>query len=66
MLSINKNRSTGPDGYSGGFFKATWEIIGDDVCDAVQKSFKNGKLLKQINDTMISLIPKVENPQIAS
>ncbi|KAF3653433.1 hypothetical protein FXO37_16988 [Capsicum annuum] len=55
-----------PDGYGGGFFKAAWDIIGDEACDAVQEFFHNGKLLKQVNATMISLIPKVEKPEFAS
>ncbi|XP_074282906.1 uncharacterized protein LOC141607456 [Silene latifolia] len=40
-----------------------WEIIGDEICDAVQNFFDTGKLLTQLNATIITLIPKVERPE---
>lgn len=36
--------------------------MGDDICDAVQDFFRSGKLMKQINHTVISLLPKVSTP----
>nr|GEW50681.1 hypothetical protein [Tanacetum cinerariifolium] len=41
------------------FFKDSWSVVGDDVCKAVRDFFSNGKLLKEINATVISLVPKV-------
>nr|GEZ16883.1 hypothetical protein [Tanacetum cinerariifolium] len=41
------------------FFKDSWSVVGDDVCKAVRDFFSNGKLLKEINSTVISLVPKV-------
>ncbi|XP_074336642.1 uncharacterized protein LOC141673805 [Apium graveolens] len=41
-----------------------WSVIGDDVCLAVKDFFKMGKLLKEINATLIALIPKVEHPSV--
>ncbi|KAL0455512.1 UNVERIFIED_CONTAM: Retrovirus-related Pol polyprotein from type-2 retrotransposable element R2DM [Sesamum latifolium] len=52
----------GPDGYSFGLFKAAWGIIGDEITVAIQDFFALGKLLKQVNTTVLSLIPKVANP----
>ncbi|XP_060210448.1 uncharacterized protein LOC132637368 [Lycium barbarum] len=60
------NKSPGPDGYSSGFFKAAWEIIGKDVIEAVLDFFRNDKLLKQLNTTNIALIPKIPGPEFAS
>ncbi|XP_057251794.1 uncharacterized protein LOC125498534 [Beta vulgaris subsp. vulgaris] len=37
-----------------------WEVIGDEVCEAVLDFFKTGKLLKVINVTTLTLIPKVK------
>ncbi|XP_074305397.1 uncharacterized protein LOC141640525 [Silene latifolia] len=56
------DKSPGPDGYTSGFFKDSWEIMGNDVCFAIQDFFSNGKLIKQINATTITLIPKCERP----
>lgn len=66
MLSINANKSLRPNGYGGGFFKDAWDIIEDDVHDAMQEFFHNGKLLRQLNITIISLIPRLEKPEVAS
>ncbi|KAL0307849.1 UNVERIFIED_CONTAM: hypothetical protein Sangu_3008000 [Sesamum angustifolium] len=35
---------------------------GEDVCRAVMEFFNNGRLLKQLNTTLITLIPKVQLP----
>ncbi|GKD39484.1 zinc finger, CCHC-type containing protein [Tanacetum coccineum] len=39
MSFISDNRTPGPDGYSSAFFKKGWDIIGNDVCDAVREFF---------------------------
>ncbi|XP_074305757.1 uncharacterized protein LOC141640979 [Silene latifolia] len=61
LFSIDKNKSPGPDGYSSGFFKQAWGIIQQDFTRAVADFFRTGKLLKEINSTVIALIPKKEN-----
>lgn len=66
MFEIDSNKSPGPDGYGSGFFKATWNVIGEDISCAILDFFNNGKLLTQFNTTMITLIPKVKVPENAS
>ncbi|KAH0738380.1 hypothetical protein KY290_037085 [Solanum tuberosum] len=66
IFSIGSNKSPGPDGYGSDFYKKAWKVVGNDVTEAVLQFFRNGKLLKQLNATMISLIPKVPAPQSAS
>ncbi|GJR20749.1 hypothetical protein Tco_0969276 [Tanacetum coccineum] len=39
-----------------------WDIVGKDVCKYVKEFFDNGKMLKEINSTLITLIPKIETP----
>lgn len=62
MLSIDGNKSPGPDGFTSQFFKDTWEIVGNDICLAVKSFFSSRKLLKQLNASSITLIPKVSHP----
>ncbi|KAL0442249.1 UNVERIFIED_CONTAM: hypothetical protein Sradi_0163800 [Sesamum radiatum] len=50
------------DGFSSGFFKASWAVTGEDVCHAVMEFFNHDRLLKQLNATLITLIPKVQLP----
>lgn len=52
------SKSLGPDGYSVEFYRSSWSIVGKDVTAAVSEFFRNGRLLKDINTSAISLIPK--------
>ncbi|KAL0455518.1 UNVERIFIED_CONTAM: LINE-1 retrotransposable element O protein [Sesamum latifolium] len=60
------NDGTGPDGYPSGFFKAARPVIGKEVTQAILDFFTTGRLLKQVNATLLSLIPKVLNPTLVS
>ncbi|XP_074290277.1 uncharacterized protein LOC141617008 [Silene latifolia] len=63
MFSIPIHKYVGPYGFSSAFFRDAWDVVGGEVCEAVQDFFHNEKLLKQLNHTLISLIPKCERPQ---
>ncbi|KAL2921532.1 hypothetical protein RDABS01_013023 [Bienertia sinuspersici] len=62
MNSIHGDKSTRPDGFGSYFYRDKWDIIGKDVCEAVLSLSDFGKLLKELNNTFISLIPKVPCP----
>ncbi|GKD00740.1 hypothetical protein Tco_1171014, partial [Tanacetum coccineum] len=62
MFSMGNEKSPGPDGFTAAFFKEAWDIVGNDVMLAVREFFINGKLLKELNHTIIALIPKVSSP----
>ena len=62
MFDIDDSKAPGPDGFSSAFFKKAWRIIGNDVCCAIKEFFDNGKLLGEVNATLISLIPKTKTP----
>ena len=62
IFSIDDSKAPGPDGFSSWFFKAPWDIIGSEVCDAVSSFFESGSMLREINCTIIALVPKVPNP----
>ncbi|KAL0416384.1 UNVERIFIED_CONTAM: Retrovirus-related Pol polyprotein from type-2 retrotransposable element R2DM [Sesamum latifolium] len=58
FFDVEEDKSPGPDGYLSGFLKAAWPIIGEEVTQAILEFFLNGKLLKQVNTTLLVLIPK--------
>ena len=62
LFSIPVDKSLGRDGFGTAFYKASWEIIGNDVTLAVKDFFTNGKLLKDMNNTLITLVPKIKCP----
>ncbi|GKD81131.1 RNA-directed DNA polymerase, eukaryota, reverse transcriptase zinc-binding domain protein, partial [Tanacetum coccineum] len=66
MFDIEDSKAPGPDGYTARFYKSAWSIIGKEVCQAVKEFFLNGKLLGEVNATLISLVPKIPTPDKVS
>ncbi|KAL0313359.1 UNVERIFIED_CONTAM: hypothetical protein Sradi_5735200 [Sesamum radiatum] len=64
IFDIDETKAPRPDGYSLGFFKAAWLVVGREVTQAILEFFSTGRLLKQVNATLISLIPKVSTPTV--
>nr|GEU72208.1 hypothetical protein [Tanacetum cinerariifolium] len=62
MFSMGNDKSPGLDGYTAAFFKESWDTVSNDVIKAVKEFFTNGKLHKELNHTIIALIPKVPTP----
>ncbi|GJS45285.1 uncharacterized protein Tco_0595406 [Tanacetum coccineum] len=62
IFSMGDDKSLGPDGYTSAFFKEAWDIVSFDVSNVARKFFISGKLLKEVNHTIIDLIPNVSTP----
>jgi hypothetical protein len=58
LQEMPNGKSLGPNGFTVKFFKAYWEIIKHDVYRGVEDSRRLASILKVINATMITLIPK--------
>ncbi|KAJ9536534.1 hypothetical protein OSB04_un000286 [Centaurea solstitialis] len=61
LFNIGNDKAPGSDGYSSKFFKKAWHIVGEDVKVAVHNFFYSGRMLKEINHTLLCFIPKVPN-----
>ncbi|GAU35456.1 hypothetical protein TSUD_364120 [Trifolium subterraneum] len=59
VFSLNKDSAPGPDGFGAYFFQAYWEIIQNDVVNAVIQFFISGWILPNYNSNTIVLIPKI-------
>jgi hypothetical protein len=56
-------KAPGPDGMPPVFYQKYWHVIGSDVTKAVLSCLNSGRILKSINHTFITLIPKIKNPE---
>lgn len=56
------SRAPGPDGMTALFFLKYWHVVGNDVTSAVKSFFRSGKLVRGINHTHITMVPKVKCP----
>ena len=56
-------KAPSPNGLPPVFYQKYWHLIGDDVTKAVVTCLNTGKILKAINHTHITLIPKFKNPE---
>nr|GEZ85910.1 RNA-directed DNA polymerase, eukaryota, reverse transcriptase zinc-binding domain protein [Tanacetum cinerariifolium] len=65
MTLSSYNKAPRPDGFTSKFFKAAWGIMGGDVYRAVKEFFDSGKMLGELNSTIISFVPKSKNPNTA-
>ncbi|KAJ9536620.1 hypothetical protein OSB04_un000169 [Centaurea solstitialis] len=66
IFSIGNDKAPGSDGFSSKFFKDAWEVIGNDVTIAIHNFFYTARLTKEINHTLLCLIPKVPNASCVS
>ena len=58
IKEMKKGKVLGPDGFNVDFFEACWGIVKHDVIDVVEDSRKNKMVLKALDTSFISLIPK--------
>ena len=58
MFGINGEKAPGPYGYTSQFFKAAWNVVGEDVTRAVKYFFHTSKLFPAFNSTIVALVPK--------
>ncbi|XP_043814057.1 uncharacterized protein LOC122723980 [Manihot esculenta] len=61
IFSINPSKAPGEDGLFAVFFQKYWNLIGRDIFQGVMEFFNSGRMLKNANHTVISLIPKVKS-----
>lgn len=61
VFQMNPNRAPGPEGFSGAFYHACWDIIAKDVTAGVQQFFRDGYLVPNLNSSFLVLIPKTDD-----
>jgi hypothetical protein len=64
LFSIGDMKAPGVDGLHAIFFKKCWDFLGDSLISEVLNAINNKIIPDGWNDTIIVLIPKVENPEL--
>lgn len=53
-------KAPGPEGFQAIFYQTPWDIIGGDLSSLIKGIFENPERVADLNETLISLIPKME------
>lgn len=64
--SMGSLKAPGPDGVQALFYQDYWHLVGTKIFDLVSKAFEEGTVPDGMNQTLITLIPKVEGPTSVS
>ncbi|XP_056695388.1 uncharacterized protein [Spinacia oleracea] len=59
IKGIDINKAPGLDGFNSLFFLKAWGIVKADIYEAVKEFFRTGVMLKQVNNTSVTLVPKI-------
>lgn len=63
LFQMAPSKAPGVDGFTAGFFQRHWSLVERDLVPALLDFLNGGELPAGFNDTSITLIPKVRNPQ---
>ncbi|XP_028100123.1 uncharacterized protein LOC114299551 [Camellia sinensis] len=62
VMDCDGNKAPGLDGFNLLCYQKFWKVMKGDVINFVKEFHTNGKLVKGINSSFITLIPKRDNP----
>ena len=61
LWSLKAFKAPGFDGLHAGFFQHFWLLVGESIRNEVKQIFTSGRILKYLNRTAVTLIPKCGN-----
>lgn len=62
LFDMAPSKAPGIQEFTAGFYQRHWDVLGNDISHAVLDFLNGGELPTGLNDTTITLIPKVRNP----
>lgn len=66
LENIGDLKAPRPDGMPAIFFKKYWDVVGEKLTREVLHILRGGPMPEGWNDTIISLIPKVDRPSVCA
>lgn len=64
LFSMKPETALGPDGIPPLFLQKMWTMTQADIVDLIKNIFNSNQIPQGLNDTVISLIPKKDNPSM--
>ncbi|XP_026451823.1 uncharacterized protein LOC113352188 [Papaver somniferum] len=65
VFVLNQDGAPGPDGFTGFFYKASWDIINNNLVDAIQFCWQNIMIPSGMNSNFLVLILKIKGAKNA-
>jgi hypothetical protein len=62
LKGFTVSKSPGPDGWTVEFFLAFFDLLGNELLEAVEESRQKGRVVGALNATFLALIPKRDKP----
>ncbi|KAF7824315.1 reverse transcriptase [Senna tora] len=62
LLNLKPYKAPGVDGFQAAFFQKYWDFLNIDIMPCIQHIFSSKTMPPNWNDTIICLIPKIQNP----
>ena len=66
LWALKPFKAQGPDGLHAGFYQCFWLVVKNSICNEVKGIFDKGCVPSYLNEALISLIPKCQNPEALS
>ena len=66
LWALKLFKAPGPDGLHAGFYQHFWMEVKNSVCEEIKEIFMHGVVPSYLNETLIALIPKCQNPESLS
>ncbi|WCJ36333.1 Polynucleotidyl transferase ribonuclease H-like superfamily protein [Euphorbia peplus] len=64
LFSMAPFKAPGPDGFQALFFQRLWSKLGSQLSASVLHMLRTSSFAPGVNDTLITVIPKVPNPEL--
>jgi hypothetical protein len=61
LFQMGPTKASGPNGFPAMFYQVHWDLVQNDVCDAVRSFLRGDDIPEGFCDSVIVLIPKVTN-----
>jgi hypothetical protein len=53
LFMMHPNKSPEPDGFTAGFYIRHWNVLKNDICNAVRRFMEGGEMPEVVNSTTV-------------